>query len=471
MPDVDTGKAFRLKVDPDHRYANLLVVAATDPKSNHTYEGVLATLRDEKIVHGVDKEKIGEAFETLQDMELGAVVRIAEATPATPPRDGQINFAVDVSGEATFDPANDDEEQIDFRSATSVVCVEPGALIATVIPPKQGSPGRTVTGAPIQPRKPEEAHIRPGQNAHYEPANHTFTATSQGRPVFSDFILSVLPVYEVEGDVDYGTGNINFRGSVVVHGSVLDDFQIIAKDILVFGTVGAADLQAEANIEVRGGINGRERATVRAGGEVMAKYISHANIECMSDLVVRREIVNSHVMCNGRVRVGNLIGGELTSRMGVEANILGSDLGVATRVEPGVDLEIRKVDDALDVVDRKIEALLSPYQAILGDRQKYKNMPKDRQEAFQRAYEGFERLRQAHMKLVERRQELVRDTAIEPLKEVLVYRTLHPDTIIRTDLCMRNFAKPQTGPIRVTEDIDRSTMVVDTYYGRQKTKD
>jgi len=37
-----------------------------------------------------------------------------------------------------------------------------------------------------------------------------------------------MPVYEVDGDVDYGVGNINFIGSVVIKGSIRDGFSVVA---------------------------------------------------------------------------------------------------------------------------------------------------------------------------------------------------------------------------------------------------
>jgi hypothetical protein len=48
---------------------------------------------------------------------------------------------------------------------------------------------------------------------------------------------------------------------------------------------------------------------------------------------------------------------------------------------------------------------------------------------------------------------------------VIVHKKLHPDTIVSTNLCMRNFTKPATGPVVVIPDIDHSTMQIKQYSG------
>ena len=54
-------------------------------------------------------------------------------------------------------------------------------------------------------------------------------AESGGRPEFKDNRLTISSIYEIKNDVCFETGNIDFDGHVVVHGSVLDDFSIEAK--------------------------------------------------------------------------------------------------------------------------------------------------------------------------------------------------------------------------------------------------
>ena len=53
--------------------------------------------------------------------------------------------------------------------------------------------------------------------------------------------INVFPIYEVNGDVDYHTGNIDFVGTVVIRGNVLTGFRIrAAGDIRIVGGVEGA---------------------------------------------------------------------------------------------------------------------------------------------------------------------------------------------------------------------------------------
>jgi hypothetical protein len=468
MADKAARKGLLLTLDPDKMFADFVCVTEDTPGAVTTYEAARAALNEDKVVYGVNLEAVHEAVDTLGERETNERIRVAEAAAPVHGVDGRIDFAVDVSGQATYRAAEEDDNNIDFRTATSIATVKAGDLLATHVPPQQGTPGRTVRGEPIPPHKPEDPVIRPGQNVEFDAEERTFKAVAEGRPVFAEGVLSVLPVFEIGGDVDYNTGHVEFNGTVIVTGNVLDEFNVTAKAIEVFGTVGASELSAETNITVRGGINGRERARVRAGGSVHTKYVNGTVIECLGDLVVAREAVNSRLLSNGRIRVGNLIGGHGIGRMGIEVKELGSDMGVPTRVEPGVDLQVRKVDETLDVIDGRIEALLQPFKLVLGDKEKFKALTEERRKAFEQAYEQFQKLKAAHEQLAERRGKLMQASRVKPVKEVVVLKQLFPDTIVKTDLCMRNFTKEAAGPLVVKEDVDRSTMVLEPYRGGEK---
>jgi uncharacterized protein (DUF342 family) len=418
----------------------------------------------------VDLEKVREATENVEQMNVDDRVCIAEGLEPEAGKDGYVHFEVDVSGKAVYNAAANDESKIDFKTATAVICVQPNDLLAKVIPPVPGKPGRTVLGENIPAPRPKDASLRAGLNVEANSKNTIFKAAQIGKPVYSSGVLSVLPVYEVPGDVDYNTGHIEFAGSVVVNGNVLDDFNIKAKDITILGNIGTCSLVSDNDITMTGGIAGKDKARLTAGGSVKAKYVNNASIECLGDIYVQREVVHSNIITNGKVYTGSLIGGLTCAKMGLETHSLGSDLGVATRVEPGTDLEIRKIDNAIDQIDAKIEAVIKPVTLFFGEKQKYKALPDKKKEEFCAAYEQYKMLHAAHAKLAKHKKSLTRKSSISPVKEVIVHKNLCPDTIIATDLCMRNFAKPATGPIKIIEDIDHSTMAIRNVTAKELSK-
>ena len=75
-----------------------------------------------------------------------------------------------------------------------------------------------------------------------------------GQVVLKNNKISIEPIYIVPGDVSLETGNIVFLGSVIVQGSVHDNFVVkAAGNIDIKGTVQKAFIEAEGDIFLRQG--------------------------------------------------------------------------------------------------------------------------------------------------------------------------------------------------------------------------
>src|SRR5208337_5226117 len=81
-------------------------------------------------------------------------------------------------------------------------------------------------------------------------------------------------VLDILGDVDLRVGNIDFPGDVVIRGEIRDGFAVKAgKSILCTGVIGAARIECGGNLVSQRGIVGREKAVIKAGGAVEAKFL------------------------------------------------------------------------------------------------------------------------------------------------------------------------------------------------------
>ena len=97
--------------------------------------------------------------------------------------------------------------------------------------------------------------------------------------------MHVDDVYQIRGDVDFHTGNIDFNGDVIIGGDVKSGFKIISKgNIYVNGTVESSDLQSnEGSIFIKNGIQGKNNCSIKAlKGSVFTGYVQNASIECGS---------------------------------------------------------------------------------------------------------------------------------------------------------------------------------------------
>jgi hypothetical protein len=189
---------------------------------------------------------------------------------------------------------------------------------ALPVPPAPVQPGRNVAGDPVDPR--------------------VVVAQIDGCARLVDGVLSVEYLLDVKGDLDFKVGNIDFWGAVVIHGNVLDDFQVKAtKNIVVEGSLGMASLQAGGDIDVKGGVNGGRKARLLAGGSVHVHFLHGAHVEAAKDVSVDVECLDSVVHAGGDVKVvrGGIIGGEVRAKGNIEAAAIGSELCVPTAVAAG----------------------------------------------------------------------------------------------------------------------------------------
>jgi uncharacterized protein (DUF342 family) len=168
------------------------------------------------------------------------------------------------------------------------------------------------------------------------------TAAIDGRLMRKNNKLSVLPELEIKGDVDFGVGNIDFRGRVKVLGTVRDGFHIIAtNDIEVKQMVEGAVIESSANIIVSGGVQGMGRGHIIAAGNIIASFVNQDYVRSNGEIKVINSILHSDVSAHNTVTVmgsikSQIIGGKIQAELGVTCNILGSEVGTKTEVFVGL---------------------------------------------------------------------------------------------------------------------------------------
>lgn len=458
------GIAFQLIVQHDENKAWLKTVQAGND-SYYEPGPLMEDLAQENVRSGIKEDVIQDAFARLAEIEqVNEAILIAEGTDPVHGKDGSIDFKVDVSGHAAYRGVKSDDEKVDFREAVQVVSVKPGELLANLIPPTDGTPGSNLAGKPIQAKAGKPAKIRSGEGVEFNEAENTFTATTEGRPIFSNNILSVSACYVVPGDVDFNTGNVKFNGHVVVQGNVQDDFNIEADSVEVEGVIGACNITCQKLLIAKGGINGRERASIEVKGDADIKYINQAKFIVLGKLFVHREVVNSTIWCRGQVKAQKIIGGQCIALGGIDSNILGSELGVQTVLEPGINFEVRALEQKMEPVAEEIASVIRPVQNFFGERQRYKQLPDEKKDQYRQAFEKFLELKEAYLGLQEERDEILFSEDFDAVKQAVAREMIYPDVMIRTDLCMRHLQKPVTGPVAMVEDIDSGSIRPKTFH-------
>ncbi len=305
-----------------------------------TLDELNSFLEQAKVVEGVNEESVVSLLEAATSNETLADLTLASGIPPIPGKDGKIILAASAPEETTL-PEEDDYEEVtvDFHVVQHYVNVEPEELIATVLPPGEGTPGRSVRGVVIPPQPGTPVNLILGHNVRLGDDGCSIYAESEGRVLCSGAEISVEDIYTIKGDVDFKVGNIDFRGFVDISGDVLDGFTIKAKKgVKVAGNIGVCSIESDGDISFCG-MNGQGKGTIKCGGNITSNFIDAVQVECAGDLLVESEIRSSCIKSLATVRVnkGVISGGECIALGGVESSTLGTASSLHTLVVVGVN--------------------------------------------------------------------------------------------------------------------------------------
>lgn len=320
--------------------------------TNHTPELVFteqelnAFLLTEGITYGIQTETIRELVGNPLDF-YGKKILIAEGDAPESGKDGVIQFLTNLDLHGERKPLEIHDGKVDYKEITRLNNVKKGQIIAEKREPQPGKPGKSVKGDIIPFTPGKEARFKIGrnvvinaeENAMYALIDGLITPTENQR-------INVFPLYEVNGNVDYTTGNIDFIGTVIIRGNVLSGFKVkAAGDIRVIGGVEGAELYAEGSIEVTGGIIGYNKGIVQAGVDVKSSFIQDANVEAGQSIYVSQSIMHSAIragkqcICEGTK--GLIVGGLIQAGEKVKARIVGNPMSTVTTIEVGVMPKLR----------------------------------------------------------------------------------------------------------------------------------
>lgn len=263
-----------------------------------------------------------------------------------------------------IDPPARTETPENHYDRVQIDTVAPGDSIAQIIPPVIGRDGIDVFARPIKRRKPAQP-VQPDEGAVRE--GDLMKAARPGRARIEGNRIRVEPRLDIPTDVNFGTGNIRFDGDINIRGSVLDLFFVgSTADVHIGGAIEAAHVHAGANITVTGGIAGKDKGMVAAGGAIKCRYISNGHVIAGDGVKFAGEIANSRVITGGRVlgENGTILGSNITANGGVSCRTLGSPAFVKTTVEVGLDVSLRQL----------AHHLLPDLNRCIGDAQQVKNL-------------------------------------------------------------------------------------------------
>jgi len=389
LPNPDFDSSMRVEISEDEMKAFIHFIPPRYAGRHMELDDIIEALKNAGVVYGINNEKITEY---LDRMEYSEPMLAAQGIRTRNGRDAYIDYKVRIENtRMSFE--EDESGKVDFRNLELLENVVVGQLLAVKVPAEEGVQGRTVTDR-ILPAKPgKDFKMQYGKGTILSEDGTELTAEINGQVVFKAGRISVEPVYLVNGDVSLETGNIVFLGSVIVQGSVQDNFIVkAAGNIEIKGTVQKAFLEAEGDIIVRQGIMGRDEAKIEStGGSIYAKFIQSANVVAEGDVRVPEGIMHSHVdagkgiYCNGRR--ARIVGGVIRAGDEVNARYLGADVSTKTEIRVGINPKILQQITDLETlkngIDEELSQLLLNLRTLESQKKSGVKLSPDREKMYQ----------------------------------------------------------------------------------------
>ncbi len=197
--------------------------------------------------------------------------------------------------------------------------------------------------------------------------------------------------------VDISTGNISFDGTININGDVKDGMKIHSSgDVFVGGTVEAAEIEADGNIVIKGGVIGHSEhsgdpneipffsAKIISKGSISAHFAENVCMEAGTDIIIEEFSMHNHLTALNRILIGKsggkkgrIIGGITCASVLVKAAIIGSKAGFITKIKAGfnpyLQTQLDKLKLEIDANTNEQENINKVVTFVLAHPEKDKN--------------------------------------------------------------------------------------------------
>jgi hypothetical protein len=336
--------------------------------------------------------------------------------------------------------------------------VKKGDPLAKLVGETPGADGRDIYGKVLKAPKGKSLKIKAGANASEKEG--IFFAEKEGMVRVDNGKVVVDEIYLVENGVNFDVGNIDFPGSVIVKGGILDLFEIKAGgSVQVEGLVEAAKITSESDVEIKGGVEGKKKGLIVCRGNFSAKFLVNAEVRSEKDVCVETQIITSKVEALGAVKApqGAIAGGEVSGLGGVDVGTLGSESGAATTVtagiNPGLSRMLAEIDAEMAEGKKKLAAMDKEIDAAKG-RQLTPAMRERLTEVQMLKIDVSEKLAADEKK----RNDLVTQTHEAARPVILVRKAIHPGVSLRLGNLKMDIHETLQGPLKVVPDVEHSIL-------------
>lgn len=337
-PAVD--ERYLLDISADAMSVTARFIPPSETGKRLSVDEVINDLKYRNIVEGIQTEILQKHFNS--DNLFCTDLIIAKGTEPKHGEDDKIEyyFNTDVNAQ----PEEKEDGTVDYFNLNMINHCKAGDVLARIIKGEAGKAGVDINGKVLPPREQKRAVLRHGKNIELSEDGLSITSMVDGHVMLVGRDVFVSDVYEVE-NVDTSTGNIDYTGSVQINGNVTSNFTVNAGgNVIINGVVEGAQINAGGNIIIARGMNGMSKGVLKAGGNVIARFLENATVEA-DGYINAGSILHSKVKAGTEIVVngkrGFITGGHVQAGNQITVKTLGAMMGASTIVEVGIDPKIK----------------------------------------------------------------------------------------------------------------------------------
>ncbi len=343
-----------------------------DFDTNLEVDDIYDALSEKSIQYGLVREDLIIEFIRSQDF-FEKSFEVARGTPMIQGKNARIEYYFDT--DYLKAGGMDEKGNIDFRERGEIPKIEKGTLLAEKFPPEPSKNGCNIFGQLLEAEPVRDTALKTQSGAFLSDDGLQLFAEISGYPKLEwSGNINVSHTFAVNGDVNYETGHVTYKGDIDIKGCLKSGFRVTGHDITL-EEIDGGQIHATGNVTVKSAVN---KATIHAKGHVRVKFAHSSQIECLGNFYIEREIVDSKVNIGGACRIesGDIINSQISAGQGVFAKNLGTEKTNPNTVKTGQDLfvanEIKRITntektlaDQKDILTHKNESLFLENERLM----------------------------------------------------------------------------------------------------------
>ncbi len=316
-------------------------------------------------------------------------ILIAEGIKPKNGKDAEIHYNFNTKEEVHF--VEEEDGKVDFKNLNLIQNVVAGQILAVKEKATIGEPGRTVTNKIIPQKVGKDCQLLAGKNCHITEDGMQIIADKNGQVLLSAGKVTVEEVLVVPGDVNLKTGNQIFLGTIIIKGNVEDGFSVKADgNIEIHGGVGKCELDAEGDIIISQGVQGKNEGFIRTGKSLYAKFLQDVKVDAADSVYVQDSIMHSYIDAVREITIvgkrAKIVGGRLRAGELIKSKEIGSVSGAETIIEVGIDPKKRQrlleLEEERTKAYKELETITTNLTGLEDMRKRLKNLPPEKEEIY-----------------------------------------------------------------------------------------